>query len=156
MNESVTPDTADKLADRLDDWTMTAIRFGCGIGAASAIVLLIVAGTLQPSRSGIGTHHQLGLPPCSLRMLAGIRCPSCGMTTSWAHFMNGNLIASAKSNAGGTMLAFFAITSVIIGARIAWTGRLPTVGTQRNYTLFLVAIAVVTVADWLVRLFLDG
>lgn len=156
MSESLTPNTADKLSDRLDHWSMRAMRFGCGIGAATAITLLIVAGTLEPSRSGMGTHHQLGLPPCSLRMLAGIRCPSCGMTTSWAHFMNGNPIDSAKSNLGGMMLACFAIASAIIGARIAWTGRLPSNATQRNYTLALVGIAVVTLADWLARLWVGG
>lgn len=149
MSESL---SSDKIVDRVDHWTMTAMRFACAIGATTAIVLLIVAGTLEPSRSGMGTHHQLGLPPCSLRMLAGIRCPSCGMTTSWAHFMNGNLIASAKSNLGGMMLAFFAIASIFVGARIAWTGRLPNFTTQRNYTLTLVGIAAVTLADWAIRL----
>src|SRR5436309_15713317 len=28
------------------------------------------------------THCQLGLPPCSFKLMTGKPCPSCGMTTS--------------------------------------------------------------------------
>jgi hypothetical protein len=70
--------------------------------------LLITAATLPPSEHGMGTHQQLGLPPCSFVMFLGVRCPACGMTTSWAHLMRGQVIQSAYANTGGLMLGVLA------------------------------------------------
>jgi len=39
---------------------------------------------LSPDPSGIGTHQQLGLPPCGfIAMSGGYPCPSCGYTTTF-------------------------------------------------------------------------
>ncbi|NBO19844.1 MAG: DUF2752 domain-containing protein, partial [Proteobacteria bacterium] len=42
---------------------------------------------LTPDARGLGTHEQLGLPPCGFYLWYGLPCPSCGMTTSWPHFL---------------------------------------------------------------------
>ena len=55
----------------------------------SASAPLLVARILTPSDKGVGTHQQLGLPPCTFLWATGFPCPFCGMTTSWsmaAHF----------------------------------------------------------------------
>lgn len=53
----------------------------------------------------MGTHSQLGLPPCSFYELTRVPCPSCGMTTSFAFFVQGDLRNSLRANAVGTALA---------------------------------------------------
>jgi len=70
--------------------------------------MLITAAMLPPNRYGMGTHQALGLPPCSFIMWFEIRCPACGMTTSWAHLMRGQLIQSAQANTGGFLLGVMA------------------------------------------------
>ncbi len=55
-----------------------------GLISLSGAVLL-VGRWLTPSPRGVGTHEQLGLPPCAWLHLTGIPCPSCGLTTSVAH-----------------------------------------------------------------------
>ena len=44
--------------------------------ALSAILIIgslfVIATRLEPASQGLGTHHQLGLPPCSLRVLFNI------------------------------------------------------------------------------------
>ncbi len=48
-------------------------------------LVLAVARLLQPAANGVGTHQQLGLPPCYFLLYTGIPCPACGLTTSFAH-----------------------------------------------------------------------
>ena len=84
----------------------------CVLGSG-LIGLLIVAGTLSPDPSGIGTHEQLGLPPCGIKFAFGVPCPSCGMTTSWSLAVKGRLIDSVQCNAGGFLMALFAAPAAI-------------------------------------------
>jgi uncharacterized protein DUF2752 len=117
------------------------------------VTLLGIAAWLEPSPLGLGTHQQLGLPPCTMRFLFHIRCPSCGMTTSWAHLMEGNLLGSLKANAGGTLLGLTALLSgpwlVASGLRGRWLW-----GPPHELAVLAVAAAVVlvTLADWCLRL----
>jgi len=53
------------------------------------------------------THRQLGLPPCTFLEITGLPCPSCGMTTSFALLVRGDLGNSLRANAVGTALAVF-------------------------------------------------
>jgi hypothetical protein len=48
-------------------------------------LILSIARVLTPSSSGIGTHEQLGIPACVFLKVTGWRCPSCGLTTSFAY-----------------------------------------------------------------------
>ena len=86
------------------------------------IVVLGIAAWLTPNPDGFGTHRQIQfpiigmgenneLPACSFLVMTGKPCPSCGMTTSWAHLMEGNVIGSLRANLAGTALCMLAIVS---------------------------------------------
>jgi hypothetical protein len=101
----------------------------------------------------MGTHEQLGLPPCTLVQWLGVRCPSCGMTTSWAHLTKGHMIAAFRANAGGALLALLAAVCgpwlVASGVRGRWLIAPP----HELGTLAVgLAIVAVTVIDWTIRL----
>jgi hypothetical protein len=93
------------LSPPIPGWQRAAVGF---VGLI-LIGLLITAALLDPNPAGLGTHQQMGFPPCSSILFFGLRCPACGMTTSWAHLMNGHLIQSARANTGGLLLALLAI-----------------------------------------------
>ncbi len=67
---------------------------------------------LRPSALGYGTHEQLGLPPCTFVALWSMRCPACGMTTSWAHATRGQWVSAWEANAGGALLALIAMAYI--------------------------------------------
>ncbi len=131
---------------------IVAFRIAALLLALLPLSLLAVARNLQPSTSGLGTHQQLGFPPCTLRVLAGIRCPGCGMTTSWAHFTRGDLHSSLASNSGGCLLAIYSLVFAYCSLHAGIRGQMPTVSTQRTLAISLIAIAAVTIADWAWRL----
>src|SRR5438270_2880047 len=87
------------------------VRFAL-LGMALGLVLVFyTAFRLDPYENGqprmMETHTQLGLPPCNFKLLTGLPCPSCGMTTSFALLVRGDLKNSLKANAVGTLLAIF-------------------------------------------------
>ena len=55
------------------------------------------------------THRQLGLPPCTFKVITGKPCPSCGMTTSFALLLHGDVANSVRANVVGTLLATFCL-----------------------------------------------
>jgi hypothetical protein len=80
--------------------------------AGGLLVVLAVAAWLTPDPSGIGTHQQLGFPPCTSVSVLGLRCPACGMTTSWALMSEGRISEALRANLGGAMLYLVALVSV--------------------------------------------
>jgi hypothetical protein len=89
-----------------------AERWFLGLLACVLLVLIGVSMVLRPDPSGLGTHQQLGLPACTSVQLLDLRCPACGMTTSWAWMARGRIDRALESNVGGAML--FVVTAVSI------------------------------------------
>ena len=59
------------------------------------------------------THTQLGMPPCNFVVLTGKPCPSCGMTTSFALLVRGDVIASARANWVGSIICLMWATTLV-------------------------------------------
>ena len=62
--------------------------------AGAALAVLVIGLLLSPSPTGMGTHKALGLQPCQFLATSGLPCPTCGMTTSFAHFVRGEWLRS--------------------------------------------------------------
>ncbi|MBX3412703.1 MAG: DUF2752 domain-containing protein [Pirellulales bacterium] len=131
-------------------------RFGLAVCGVLLAIPLIVAVWLSPDARGYGTHERLGLPPCTFWVLFGKPCPSCGMTTSWAHTVRGELPSAIAANAGGALLALIAAAGVPWTIASAVRGKL--IG-GRHVETVLVTLAVVaagvTMFDWLERLIFE-
>src|SRR5262249_10338372 len=70
------------------------------------------------------THRQLGgLPPCTFKYVTGRPCPSCGMTTSFALLMRGDVTNSLRANAVGTLLAIVCLVFIPWSLTCALIGR---------------------------------
>ncbi|MBL4591009.1 MAG: DUF2752 domain-containing protein [Phycisphaerales bacterium] len=72
-----------------------------------------IASWMSPSDHGHGTHTQLGLAPCAWAVWFDKPCPSCGMTTSFAHAGEGHWVQSAKAQP-------FAVLLVIGSSAVFW------------------------------------
>lgn len=93
------------------------VRGGLLAIAAGLIVVFAIAVWLRPYNEDgqplrLETHRQLGLPSCQFYFMTGIPCPSCGMTTSFALLMHGDVGDSLRANAVGTLLAGFCLLLV--------------------------------------------
>ncbi|MAP09183.1 MAG: DUF2752 domain-containing protein [Rhodopirellula sp.] len=88
-------------------------------------------------------------------MLFGLRCPACGMTTSWSWLTRGDLVASASANLSGMLLGLFVVLLLVLGLRLVWYGR--SLSRRVNWWVGfgVVFIGVLSVAEWLVRLQFD-
>jgi hypothetical protein len=88
---------------------------GSLLGLALALIAVFaVAVWINPyhadgSPMTLASHTKLGLPPCTFYYTTGLPCPSCGMTTSFALLMHGDLRNSLRANAVGTLLAGFCL-----------------------------------------------
>ena len=88
------------------------------IGFLGALTILITARVLTPSPEGVGTHQQLGLPPCSFEVITGHGCPGCGMTTAFSHMAHGEVSEAFGANPMGIVLfALVALVGAYFGYR---------------------------------------
>lgn len=92
--------------DRLALWVRLIL-----LGVVAGLVTVFgIALRLDPYRPDgtprlVATHRQLGMPPCTFLEVTGKPCPACGMTTSFALLVRGDLASSMRANWVGTLLA---------------------------------------------------
>lgn len=101
-------------------WWARLIWLSVSLGC---LAVFVTALRVQPDPSGIGSHESLGLAPCQFAWRTGLPCPSCGMTTSFAWFVRGRLLASFYVQPMGFLLAIFTGFFFWIGLYLAVTGK---------------------------------
>jgi len=119
---TVAPSEAEERAERFRRAALARRLAGLAI-AAAALAMLLVAARLEPSPTGLGTHQQLmGVPPCTWILTMDLPCPTCGMTTAYAHAANGNLPAALHAQPLGGLLALATAMTFLLSAYVAATG----------------------------------
>jgi hypothetical protein len=115
-------DTRQRVRPRARLWVRgVLILFAVGL-----VAVFVTAVRLNPYDDEgrplpMGAHTRLGMPPCEFVVRYGKPCPSCGLTTSFALLMHGDVWNSLKVNAVGTLMALFCLGlipwSLFIGLR---------------------------------------
>jgi len=83
----------------------------------------------------------------------GRPCPTCGMTTAWAHLMRGNWFDACRANTGGVLLGLLAIVAVPWLFASAACGRWFGISPDSRVTIWIFGtVLLVTLIDWAVRL----
>jgi hypothetical protein len=123
------------------DWSR-AERAQYGAWLVVAGVVLAVARYLQPDGRGYGTHEQLGLPTCTFLALTGIPCPSCGLTTSFAHAAHGHFYAALVAQPFGLLAFWLTLLSIpatlyLLHRRIAFASLLRARAANRSGVVLL-------------------
>ncbi|MEK7833427.1 MAG: DUF2752 domain-containing protein [Acidobacteriota bacterium] len=114
---------------------------------------LTIARILNPSPNGFGTHEQLGLPPCLFFKLTGIPCPSCGLTTSFAHSSRLHFYQAFIAQPFGVVAFSLTLISIplfvfLIRRRVAWSAVIHARGVNR----LLYLLIAVYLLSWLYKI----
>jgi hypothetical protein len=128
-------------------------RLACLSLASLLAGLLFLASMVRPDPRGYGTHEQLGLTPCAFRALLNIPCPTCGGTTSFAHFIRGQWRSSFHANAAAFVFAL--VSSLMIPWLLlsAASGMLH--GVIRIDWAFIILVALLAflgLSNWLIQI----
>ncbi|MEO1511371.1 MAG: DUF2752 domain-containing protein [Planctomycetota bacterium] len=90
--------------------------------AVGCLALLIVSAGLSPSDAGHGTHTRLGLPACGWAVAFDAPCPTCGMTTAFAHAATADGWASLSAQPAGAAMAVLTAAGLFGGLHGALGG----------------------------------
>ena len=121
--------------------------------AVSAIcaIVLAVASVLSPSPNGHGTHEGLGLPACPLLSLTGWPCPACGMTTAFAHGMQGELLDSMAAQPFGFVVFLMTIV-VMVAATVSIVRPVSALWKALGSRTVAVCLALLWVGSWIYKI----
>jgi hypothetical protein len=128
-------------------------RVPAALLAAATLAVLVVAAWLRPSAHGHGTHTALGLPTCQWVALANKPCPTCGMTTAFAHAADARPAASFLTQPLGALLAL--ITAAVFWGALhaALTGTAaPSLFARLVSKWPLIALALAALAAWVYKI----
>lgn len=128
-------------------------RVGLVVMVLGLTAIFVTAAWITPydewgAPRSMATHTQLGLPDCNMVMMTGKPCPACGMTTSFALLVHGDVLNSLRANWVGTLLALFWMALIPWGAASAIRGRILGI---RNLELVATVAVGITLACMVLR-----
>jgi hypothetical protein len=143
------------LGGRIRWGPKTSLR-GLGSYFAIFVVLTVLLGGLSllaPSPDHVGTHQQLGFPPCSFRAIFGLPCPGCGGTTSVCYMLHGDIRNALISSIFGTAV-FLGLAATWLACFISLATRMPIVlSLEGKDAARLVAYSVaLMLVSWVVKI----
>lgn len=112
-----------------------------------------LARSLEPDPRGFGTHQRMGFPPCTFLTMTGLPCPSCGMTTCFAHFTRGQLRQAFAANPPGVLVAILSAIQIPWCLWSAVSGRLWGVNRPGDFALWvMIVVGGICLAYWIVKI----
>ena len=148
------------LVYRIKPARPAAARAWAAAAVAAWLGLLVLAGALEPDPAGFGTHRKLGLYPCSMPLTTGYPCPTCGMTTAFAHAVRGQWIRAFRAQPAGLALCLGVVAAAGLALSVVVSGTAWRVNWYRIPTMWLMVTAIgLLLAGWgykIVAGLLDG
>ena len=134
---------------RLDSRRPGKARLIAAVVLGGCTALLWVAAWMTPAGEGMGSHQQLGFPPCSMLTLVGYPCPTCGMTTAFAFAMRGELRSAFNAQPAGLALALITVIAASLSLSIVVTSKVWAVNWYRvSPTRVTLAAVLLVLAGW--------
>jgi hypothetical protein len=152
--ESNRPRPGKLAGEPLVGWVRSILAvMAIGLAAVFVTARRIVPYAEDGSAMRMASHQQLGLPPCTFSVVTGVPCPSCGMTTSFALLVRGDVVNSARANWVGTLLAAFCLLVVPWSVVSALIGRAVFVRSLEQALIFVImSLLVLMFTRWAVVL----
>ncbi len=119
--------------------------------AVGFVCLVLVAWWLTPDPRGLGTHEQLGLPPCTSQTWFHIPCPFCGMTTAFSLMAHGRVVEAIRAQPAGALMFALGIPLTGAAAFLAVAGATPAgISAIVRKPFWLIGLGVL-VASWVYK-----
>jgi len=130
-------------------------RVIAGLILAGCVAILSVGAYLTPSPAGVGSHEQLGLPPCSFLAVTGYPCATCGMTTAVAHVAHGHLLMAFYTQPAGALFGLSVVAGALIsGYSLVTACSLSPIGRWLWRPRVICAIAAIVALAWIYKIIL--
>ena len=131
------------------------IRIIAGFILAGSLAILGVGMYLHPDPAGVGSHQQLGLPPCSFLAVTGYPCATCGMTTAVTHVAHGQIFRAFYVQPAGALFGLAVVAATMISAYSLVTAcSLVPIGRWFWRPRVIVVLGVIVLLAWVYKIIL--
>lgn len=111
------------LVFRLEARRPVVARLWAAAVALGCLALLGLSRWLEPDPRGLGTHEQLGGWQCVVPLVTGYPCPTCGMTTAFAHTVRGQWGAAFHAQPAGLVLCLAVMAAAGLALGVLASGK---------------------------------